>query len=84
MRLNPLGSNQNEVVLDEIKVLFSYQTPVAYIKEETWGNQKKVFKTEKKWSVTTSKHINQWLKDNGYNPAEVPTVSQNVLDGLVK
>ena len=79
MRLNPMASNQNEIELDNKVILFSYQTPVAY-----WESGKGAFKTEKKWSNTTSKHINQWLKEKHYNPAEVPTVSQNVLDDLVK
>lgn len=55
MKLNPIGSNQNEVEVNGMRVLFSYSTPVAARIED------KVFRTDKKWSVTTSKHINQWL-----------------------
>jgi hypothetical protein len=78
MKLNPIAQNQNEIELNDKVIFISYQTPVAY-----WESGKGAFKTEKKWSVTTSKHVNQWLRGKGYNPAEVPTVPQNLLDGLL-
>ena len=55
MKLNPIRSNMNEVETKNARILFSYRTPVA-----AWvgGN---AYRTEKRWSVTTSKHINQWL-----------------------
>jgi hypothetical protein len=56
MRLNPIGSNMTEICVNGAKVLFSYQTPVAC---EFHG---KLYKTEKKWSKTTSRHINKWLE----------------------
>lgn len=57
MKLKVIGSNQTEVEIGNKKVLFSYNTPVAYYDTET----KQVYKTSKSWSNTTSKHINAWI-----------------------
>ena len=55
MKLKQLGSNQTELVLnDGTQVLFSYETPVA-----CWKNGQ-FYSTAKKWSQTTSRHINKW------------------------
>lgn len=62
MRLTPLGANRNEVDLGNgLKVLFSYQTPVAYEILKPEGMFR--YKTSTKWSKTTSKHINQWYHE---------------------
>ena len=73
MQLTPLASNMTEVETDLGRVLFSYRTPVAayvygvgYVKTDKW------------WSVTTSRHINKWI-DN----CTVREVSQTYLDNLV-
>ena len=56
MKLNQLGSNQTELVLnDGTQVLFSYETPVA-----CWIDGQ-FYRTDKKWSQTTSRHINKWV-----------------------
>ena len=55
MKLNPIGANQNEVEINGNRILFSYRTPVA-----AWIDGRP-YRTEKFWSVTTSKHINRWL-----------------------
>jgi hypothetical protein len=57
MNLNPLGSNQIELDLcNGTQVFFSYRTPVAaFISGQGY------FRTDKKWSVTTTKHINKWI-----------------------
>jgi hypothetical protein len=60
MTLNPIGPNVNEVYLGGgLTILFSYKTPVAC----AWTNGKGItlYKTAKKWSKTTSKHVNKWL-----------------------
>ena len=73
MQLTPIASNMTEVETDSARVLFSYRTPVAayvygvgYVKTDKW------------WSVTTSRHINKWI-DN----CTVREVSQTFLDKLV-
>lgn len=74
MKIKPLGANQTELETSNGLVLFSYQTAVACF---LYG--KGYFRTEQKWSVTTSKHITRWL--NG-NTAEVKP--QAFFDNLVK
>lgn len=55
MKLKPIQSNMTELTLnDGTQVLFSYQAPVACWKDGEF------FKTEKKWSNTTTRHINKW------------------------
>ena len=55
MQIKPNGSNQTLASANGCTVLYSYETPVVL---EHNGNY---FKTDKKWSVTTSKHINRFL-----------------------
>jgi hypothetical protein len=62
MKLSQIGSNQTEITTARgNRVLYSYETPVA-----AWTEQGAV-RTEEKFSVTTSKHINKYLggKDIG-------------------
>ena len=56
MKLKPLGPNTNVIELDNMRILVSYETPVA-----AWIAGQGFVKTEKKWSATTSKHVTQWL-----------------------
>jgi hypothetical protein len=68
-----VGQNQTEFDLgDGLQVLFSYNTPVAARVDG------KAYRTDKKWSVTTAKHIRQWL---GNEEAEMKP--QNYFDDLV-
>ena len=62
MKLNPIKSNMTELdVGNGVTVLFSYRTPVAGYDGQG------AFRTDQKFSVTTSKHVNQYLggKDRG-------------------
>ena len=70
MKLSPVGSNQTELTINGITVLFSYQTPVAIL--GLGGN----YKTDKYYSKTTSRHINSFFKGLE-KPKEIP---QNVID----
>jgi hypothetical protein len=73
LKLKPLGANKNEITLaDGTVILFSYATPVA-AQLGTGG----FVRTDKRWSVTTSKHITQWLQG-----ANARTVPQSDLDSL--
>ena len=69
MKVKSIGSNQTEVSANGCRVLYSYETPVAL--EAPSG---KYYKTDQKWSVTTSKHINRFV---GGSPI---LVSQDLLD----
>lgn len=73
MKLIPLGPNQTEIETNDGQILFSYQTPVAY---KRYGGG--YYKTEKKWSATTTRHIKKWFCGN---TAELK--SQAFFDALV-
>ena len=77
MRLKNVGSNMTELEFNGNTILFSYQTPVACHSE----SDMKFHRTEKKWSPTTTRHINKWLKSQG-DPQSVEVNSQDYFDGL--
>ncbi len=62
MNLTPIKANMTELELaGGCRILFSYKTPVAV----RWSNGQggyHFFKTEKKWSATTTKHVNSWVE----------------------
>lgn len=76
MRLTPIKANMTELEIGNKRVLFSYKTPVAYQELTTIGDY---YKTNKKWSQTTTRHINQWLGGNG-----AKFVDQETIDNLVE
>ena len=76
MKLKVIGSNQTEVEIGNKKVLFSYNTPVAYYDLET----KQAYKTNKIWSNTTSKHITAWI--NSIEVSLVTKLEQEEFDKL--
>jgi hypothetical protein len=78
MQIENIGSHQTEVQTDKARILFSYKTPVA-----AWISGKGYVRTNQFWSVTTSKHINSWLRDNGNNPDYVERVAQSELNDLL-
>ena len=74
MKQTPIAANQTQISLNNgTEVFFSYKTPVAaYLPEKGY------VRTEKFWSVTTSRHINKWLKDIN----NVTEIDQAILDNL--
>ena len=75
MQLTPIASNMTEVETSKARVLFSYRTPVAaYVFGDGF------VRTEKWWSVTTSRHINKWIGKD----VTTEEVSQTYLDNLVQ
>ena len=73
MQLTPIASNMTEVETSEARILFSYRTPVAaYIFGEGF------VKTDKFWSVTTSRHINKW------GASDAKEIPQSRLEVLTK
>ncbi len=70
MQLTPIAANQTSVSFnDGTEVFFSYKTPVAaYLPDRGY------VKTDKFYSVTTSRHINKYLPTK-----DVPTVSEAFL-----
>ncbi len=73
MQIKPIASNMTELQILGMSILFSYQTPVA-----GWDD-KGAFRTEQKFSATTSKHINKYLGDKDIGR----TVPQSYITGLV-
>jgi len=73
MKIRNIGSNMTELSTEKATILFSYSTPVAACLNDGSG----FFRTAKKWSVTTSRHINKWL--DGRNATEKP---QEFFDAL--
>lgn len=60
-----------------VKVLISYTTTVAAVVDGT------AYKTAKKWSRTTSKHIAQFLRDEFHTPSEALEKPQSFFDDLL-
>jgi hypothetical protein len=81
MNLKPMKANMNEIEIGNYTILFSYKTPVAYHLAGVGYAKTKQF-----WSVTTSRHINQWLKLNGFSEERgdgLREVEQVELDKLI-
>ncbi len=57
MKLKPIAHNQTELHINGNIFFFSYETPVA----ARIGGE--YFKTDEKFSVTTSRHINKWVEN---------------------
>lgn len=73
MKVKSIGANQTELTLaNGDQVFFSYETPVAAIVDG------RSYKTEKKFSSTTTRHLNKWL--GRLNATEKP---QNFFESLV-
>tara|TARA_Y100001970_G_scaffold220333_1_gene270576 strand:+ start:1216 stop:1482 length:267 start_codon:yes stop_codon:yes gene_type:complete len=74
MILRQIGNNQNLIRFNNgAEILFSYETPVAgYSMDEGY------FRTEEYFSKTTSKHINNFVKD-----VNAKEVKQSFIEGLV-
>lgn len=79
MKINQIGSNQIQLTIDKGIILISYSTPVAAILNEGGF---KVYKTNKFWSKTTSKHIGNWIK--GETDREILEKDQSFFDDLIK
>ena len=75
MKIKSLGSNKTEIELKDLRLLVSYSTPVALIRYPGGA-----LKTNQFHSVTTNKHINQWLIDHAHLPTLTPTQDQSFFD----
>jgi len=75
MKLKTIGPNCHEIEFRLGSVLFSYETPVAVAIKDTVGIFVGVYKTEQKFSKTTSKHISQWTSTTKVLP-------QNTIEQL--
>jgi len=82
MKLTPIKANMTEVEVNGKTVLFSYETPVAIIEGTNPDGSIAYYKTSKKWSATTTRHINQWFKR--YPDYTIKEVDQSYLDNIIK
>lgn len=73
-----IGSNMTEVEHGDLTVLFSYQTPVAFLSPN--GG----YVTDKHWSVTTSKHIAKFFSMHGYDRKGAFRIPQDDLERFVE
>jgi hypothetical protein len=88
MKLKPIGSNMTTLTLnDGTEILFSYETPVAgRLSAASSDNhpfphaQYRIgfFRTAKKWSSTTTRHINKYLEG-----CAADVVPQDQIESLV-
>ena len=76
-----IGSNMSVGAVGNVRILFSYDTPVACL-HQVHG----YMKTDKKWSRTTAQHIAKWLRTNpGFSIAYgVQTMPQEYFDALIE
>ena len=77
MKLHQIAPNMTEVITNDGKTIFySYEEPVGAIIDG------KFYRTDKKWSQTTSVHLNKWLKSYGDAMEGVETKPQEFFDKL--
>jgi hypothetical protein len=75
MNIKPIAPNQTEIHKDDGTIVFiSYETPVAAFD----AGVAKWIRSEEKYSVTTSKHVNKWLLG-----IRSETVPQAQIDALM-
>ena len=76
MKVKNYGSNQTLIEEGNCQVLYSYETPVALIVRD---GKVRAYRTDEFHSVTTSKHINQFLRKEGVYSEEIKEIPQEVL-----
>lgn len=75
MVINSVGPNQTVLTLNSnIQVFFSYRTAVA-----AYVSGVGFFRTNERYSVTTSRHINKYL-----NGAKATSVDQAIIDRIAQ
>lgn len=76
MKISNVGSNMTELATNSgAVILFSYSTPVAAMLPSG-----QYIRTEKKYSATTTRHINKWLQGVSAN---VETRKPEFISNLV-
>lgn len=79
MKIKSIKANQTQVEFNDGTIVFvSYETPVA-----AFIPRQGIIRTCKQWSQTTTKHINQWIRDNFSDKVTVKKELQSILDGLL-
>ena len=81
MNLDNIGSTQLELTCydtddETIVILFSYNTPLAILKDDI------VYRTKQFFSNTSSKHLNRWLSTLS-DEVKIIVLDQSEIDSLV-
>jgi len=81
-KLNKMKQNARVLETHTRIILVSYSTIVAYYDKANMS----YFKTNKKWSVTTSKHLRSFTDDLclRFGSAEPVELDQSVLDSVIE
>ena len=74
MQINPVGLHETEITQGNKLVLFSYKTPVAFIRNSVG------YRTSQNWSKTTSRHINKFFARHPV--VSITTIGQDLLDSF--
>ena len=73
-----IGSNMTEVEHGDLTILYSYETPVAFL------SPRGGYRTEKQWSKTTSTHIGKFFRRHGYDLKGAFKIPQDDLARFVE
>lgn len=71
--IKKLGKNIQEIKINDMRVLVSYETPVAL-----YCPNDKYLVSSKFFSKTTTKHVNSWLKNNVYTLTDHETLLKKI------
>jgi hypothetical protein len=84
MKLSPIRANMTELELNGMRILFSYKTPVAALVRYSspTGDGWHQYRTEKRWSNTTTRHINQWNPMGGAYGIKPQEWFDNLIAGV--
>lgn len=74
-----MSKNYTIVCHNDDTILFSYSTPVVF---HSPGSRPKI--TDKKWSSTTSRHINKFLNEEDFDKDMCEIVPQEVIQELIE
>ena len=77
IRLVNKGANKTVLLVNGKEIFFSYDTPVA-----GWDDSG-AFRTAEHYSPTTSKHINQYLRETGAGQLSTRTVSEADIQAML-
>jgi hypothetical protein len=84
MKLKSIAKNQTELtytsLYHEVTFLFSYETPVCQFVKNTKTGTTILFKTDKKFSQTTTRHINQFI--DRYPAKKIETIKQKHIETM--
>tara|TARA_Y100000361_G_C11131278_1_gene329093 strand:- start:713 stop:952 length:240 start_codon:yes stop_codon:yes gene_type:complete len=76
--IKQLASNMTRLRKNGVEILFSYETPVAGYDEHG------AFKTDTKFSSTTTRHISKYFVANGFSSKQAREIPQADIEAKVR